>query len=217
MVGATVYDERIYDRDHKPNCLCTVSDEAFTLLTIENVYHRWIEIFRVNDYVTLPPKEFKTIKDKLCKDFDSLYTLSGQNNAPDEEVVDTIPMAKPKRKKKGPGKGWTEEGMQRYNELYQAVKADRLAFPQFMHDLCKKERDKVRRNECNTMNKKRKAVTLAVHEDFILEDTQDPQDPAAVANEDSDSELENDEDVDSSDKEVPEPPSESEEEHSITE
>jgi len=207
MVGATVYKDRIHDRNHKPQSLCTISDEAFTLLTVENVYHRWIEIFRVNDYVTPPPNLFKTIKDKLSKDFDSKYTLSGQKSSTG----------------KGPGKGWTEEGMQRYNELYYLVKADRIAFPKFMHDLCKKERDKVRKDECNTMNKKRKAVTLAIHEDFLVEDTQDPQDP--VGEEDLELDNESDEgdgnddndDNEEEEEEVAEPQTEDEEDDDIVE
>ena len=215
MVGATVYKDRIYDRNHKPHCLCTVSDEAFTLLTIENVYHRWIEIFRVNDYVTPPPKLFKTMKNKLSKDFDALYTLSGGNGSSVEGDSNSVQSV---RKEKGIGKGWTEEGMQRYNELYCAVKADRIAFPNFMHDLCKKERDKVKRNECNTMNRKRKAVTLAIHEDFLVQDTEVAQEP--VADVDSDEEMEigdNDDDDDDDEEEEDEPPTDEEEEHSIVE
>jgi hypothetical protein len=159
IVGCNVYNDRMHDRSRHPDTLCTVSDEAFCLLVIENYYDRMMEIFRVNKNVTPPPKLYKKLSDELGEAFNAKYTLSGNT----------------KGTTKVPGKGWTEDGMKRYNQLYNLVIADRKKYPSFLQELCDKARKK--KTEVATMNRKRKHVTLAIHEDFFVEDTEFPQEP----------------------------------------
>lgn len=69
---------------HLVSDYCSISDEAFTLLALENNWRRW------------------SSKEKRGK---GVYTASMQGNKMFE--------------------GWSEEGLQRYNELYRLVKENR--------------------------------------------------------------------------------------------
>lgn len=80
---------------------CAVSGEAFCLLVVENNYERWTSMCESGDYA-----------DKKSKAPKPLYTNAGKSS-----------------RENGTAKafqGWTMEGYHRFDELYNAVKMDRM-------------------------------------------------------------------------------------------
>ena len=95
------------------NELCTISDEAFALLLAENYYERWLDMFLKNEsnpYVLSFDKKKK--QRLLSSDVAPKYTVGGCHYS-NESV-------KPKGRK-----GWKNEGITRFNEIYEIVKNDR--------------------------------------------------------------------------------------------
>jgi hypothetical protein len=74
----------------------TISDEAFALLTLENNYNRWIDMWKTGNLKT--------------SDVEAKWTNAGQSQANGQS----------KR-----FNGWKQDGYTRYNELYDLVEADR--------------------------------------------------------------------------------------------
>jgi hypothetical protein len=89
--------------------LCTVSDEAFALLLLENSFDRWQDIFRLRKGEVTPKRGQK--RREFESDVPTRYTKGGI-------VYD-------KTVKKNNPKGWSAEGIKRYNKLYATVKEDR--------------------------------------------------------------------------------------------
>ena len=130
---------------------CTVSDEAFALLTLENNWEKW---------------------EKRQKRGPGKYTSSTQGNKMFE--------------------GWSEEGLKRYNQIYQVVKQDRnkkeaKAFEMRFRDL-KQEEDKA--------HKKRQAMhpkkTFTIMNDLSEEEWDEENDREESDEENVDMELAND-------------------------
>jgi hypothetical protein len=83
--------------------LCTVSDEAFALLLLENSFDRLQDIYRLQKGEVTPKRGQKRREFR--------YTKGG--------IVDD------KTVKNNNPKGWSAEGIKRYIELYAMVKEDR--------------------------------------------------------------------------------------------
>ena len=85
--------------------VATISDEAFAHLLLENNFDRWVDIHKSRPIAhSLPGKKKRWESDVLPK-----YTVGG------------LAATGGSRKYKG----WTNEGIARYNTLFAAVKADR--------------------------------------------------------------------------------------------
>jgi hypothetical protein len=100
VVGKKVWKSHAFRSDLSE--FCSMSGEAFCLLTVENNYDRWSGMVESGDYAdknsTAPPP---------------LYTNAGKSS-----------------RLKGTAKafqGWTMEGYQRFNDLYDMVKYDRVS------------------------------------------------------------------------------------------
>ncbi len=94
------------------NFLSTVSDEAFALLLLENSYDRWFDLYTNNDGGVMQQRGVK--ERRFESDVPPLYTRGGikyQNY----------------QSKLGEKKGWSDDGIIRFNELYEMVKRDRTA------------------------------------------------------------------------------------------
>jgi hypothetical protein len=90
--------------------LCTVSDEAFALLLLENSFDRWQDdIYRLQKGEVTPKRGQK--RREFESDVPTRYTKGGI-------VYD-------KMVKNNDPKGWSADGILRYNELYAMVKEDR--------------------------------------------------------------------------------------------
>ena len=112
IVGKNVWGNNCYQKLLSE--YCTASDEAFGLLTLENQFDRWTDMYISGDNGNLTKKAP-----------DALYTNSGNS----------------KGKKGSPTRfqGWTNEGYKRFDALHKLVKADRakLGRIQFEEDMRK--------------------------------------------------------------------------------
>jgi hypothetical protein len=89
--------------------LCTVSDEAFALLLLENSFDCWQDIYRLWKGEVTPKGGQK--RREFESDVPTRYTKGGI--VYDKTVKNNDP------------KGWSPEGIKRYNKLYATVKEDR--------------------------------------------------------------------------------------------
>jgi hypothetical protein len=93
--------------------LCTVSDEAFALLLLENSYDRWFDLFKSNAGGLMQQRGVK--HRRFESDVPTLYTRGGIK-------YHTHQSREGERQK-----GWSDDGIIRFNELYEMVKRDRTA------------------------------------------------------------------------------------------
>ena len=102
--------------------LYTKSDEAFTLLLLENYYDRWMDIYQ--NHGGRPPVNRGSRKKCFESKVRPKYTAGG--NVYDEQggKASSCGMRK--------GKGWDISGIRRYNELFDQVEADRNNHPLFV-------------------------------------------------------------------------------------
>ena len=80
---------------------CTISDEAFAILVIENLEERWDDILEKNDYKVYPNRGKK--EREWMSDVPPKYTMGG--------------IKYKNKNNNNPGRGWGEAGINRYNEL----------------------------------------------------------------------------------------------------
>lgn len=121
--------------------LCTASDEAFTLLLLENSYARWENIYDTNGGI--PTQRRGDTKRTFDSDIEAKYTRGG------------IKLSKDKDSQKR--KGWTLEGIKRFNLLFAKVKKDRKKRPAFDKKVLKQLREGQYQNQGQ---KKRKHETI---------------------------------------------------------
>ncbi len=116
----TLWDRRIAKAVSNPNSkkyesLCTISDEAFALLLLENSSNRWPDSFLNNKG---PVMQRRGVKQRgFQSDVPTLYTRGGIK-------YDKTDMTQSV-------KGWSEEGIARFNALFDQVIADRAENPDF--------------------------------------------------------------------------------------
>ena len=103
------------DEKNENMILCTVSDEAFALLLLENSYDRWCDLY-FNNKGALLQRRGKKGRD-VESDVAPKYTRGGIKYSTNDAT--------------GMEKGWSREGKQRFNELYDSVKQDRKKIPSF--------------------------------------------------------------------------------------
>jgi hypothetical protein len=98
------------------NFLSTVSDEAFALLLLKNSYDRWFDLYTSNEGGVMRQRGVK--QRRFESDVPTLYTRGGIKY----DKYQT---------KEGEKKGWSDDGIMRFNELFQMVKRDRIANSNF--------------------------------------------------------------------------------------
>jgi hypothetical protein len=94
----------------------TVSDEAFALLLLENSYDRWFDLYKNNEGSVMQQRGVKVRR--FESDVPPLYTRGGIKYQNYQSKV-------------GERKGWSDDGIRRFNELYLMVKQDRMANSNF--------------------------------------------------------------------------------------
>ena len=100
---------------NKDKRLCTISDEAFALLLLENSYDRRLDLFTNNKG---PIVQRRGVKERGFQlDVPTLYTRGGIKYDK-TDVTQCV-------------KGWSDEGIARFNAIFDQVKADRVANPEF--------------------------------------------------------------------------------------
>ena len=92
----------------------SVSDEAFTVLTLENNWARWTSMAENDDWKESDiPSEWTTSKDRR--------KLHNKRDEMDSDSLDSGDNPQARRYR-----GWTAKGIQRYNQIFHEVKAERL-------------------------------------------------------------------------------------------
>ena len=127
--------------------VATVSDEAFAHLLVENSYDRWVDIHNNKDQASVPTgKRKRWESNKPPK-----YTFGGLQSVDGSRRY----------------KGWTDEGINRYNELFQKVARDRRKRPSFATQyLAQKmaENTKARSKQAEDDEDEKATPTRAKHE-----------------------------------------------------
>ena len=90
----------------KVSSILTVSDEAFVLLILENNWNRWMDLNKKSDNKYVPTK--RGCETPIVTDVKPMYTNINRIAGNDEI-----------------NRGWSEEGIQRFNTLCGMVKEDR--------------------------------------------------------------------------------------------
>ena len=106
ITGKTAWNERMKTAK-KDSDMAEDTDEAFALLLIENSYYRWEDLFDKEYHSQEDGKE----EEKIESDVDTLYTSSNQKYK-DRAI-------------KNGERGWSKQGIVRFNELVDSVRKDR--------------------------------------------------------------------------------------------
>jgi hypothetical protein len=108
VIKKSVFDHQVAVATND-RTLCTVSDEAFALLLLENSFDCWQDIYQLQKGEVTPKRGQK--RREFESDVPTRYTKGGI--VYDKTVKNNDP------------KGWSAEGILRYNKLYSMVKEDR--------------------------------------------------------------------------------------------
>ena len=160
VVGPELFRQRLQDADGvtSADTVCTISDEAFALLLVENSYDRWTDIYTKTGGI---PKQRRGDRTRQCdSDIAPQYTHGG---------------IKYELHQKTKTKGWTTTGIQRYNELFKMVQTDRKRYTGFMLKFIKDQKKTIN-------NKKETTALVAVTAVHLLWDDADAQTPCETTN-----------------------------------
>ena len=134
--------------------LCTVSDEAFALLLLENSYDRWFDLYTSNPEGVMQQRGIK--QRRFQSDVPTLYTRGG------------IKYHK-YQIKEGEKKGWSNGGIIRFNELFEMVKRDRTVNSHF-EAAWLKTRNETQAEEGESVSKRKRTQVAATSELFEEEE-----------------------------------------------
>jgi hypothetical protein len=116
VVGKKKFKAKMHEQLTTDADICSVSDEAFTLLLLENQYDRWSDIYQQRKNKS---KEGSVVRQERRKrkwesDISPKYTDGGIRYSDDRKMTH---------------KGWKEAGIVRFNELCAKVHGDRKLYP----------------------------------------------------------------------------------------
>ena len=115
IIKKTPFDERM--RAVRPGFdICTVSDEALALLLLENSWDRWMDLYTKDPTAVWPRRGGKKNNNAVVSLVRTKYTTGGYRYDK-ESTLNQIYT-----------KGWSQDGIRRYNELYDLVQADRATY-----------------------------------------------------------------------------------------
>jgi hypothetical protein len=147
-VGKTEWERCIGEAgtitESKDSFLSTVSDEAFALLLLENSYERWFDLYTSNDGNVMQQRGVK--QRRFESDVPTLYTRGGIKY--DKYLS-----------KEGERKGWSDEGIIRFNELFKLVKKDRKDNSNFDVDWLEARKTKQAAKNAGVSKRKRTRVS----------------------------------------------------------
>jgi len=157
VVGCFIWKKRLRDPNLDPNKLCIPSDEAFALLCLENNYIRWLDIFEKNNHQVPEKKPLdEDRKKKVISNVKPLFTAGG--NVYNEPTTQKA-------------RGWSMQGIARFNELYTNVIEDRNAYPDFLSDFVKAEKQIIeQQDEIRPPTAAKKSNTLEAAMDAFTDD-----------------------------------------------
>jgi hypothetical protein len=161
----------------KYESLCTINDEAFALLLLENSYNQWLDLFLNNKGPVMQRRGVKQWG--FQSDVPTLYTRGGIK-------YDKTDMTQSV-------KGWSEEGIARFNALFDQVIADHARNPDFERKWL--EARKSAQEEEGIAETKRKRQPTQARSEQLESDDDDDIAPAASEAPVEDSESDTDEET----------------------
>ena len=162
----TTWDRRLAKADNQPNSsmlqpLCTVSDEAFALLLLENSFDRWLDLFANHKG---PVMQRRGLKQRgFQSDVATMYTRGGIKYDR-TDITQSV-------------KGWSDAGISRFNELFDHVKEDREQNPDFERVWLEERKSAQAENGATT--KKRKRQPPQARSELFESDNEDNIAPTA--------------------------------------
>jgi hypothetical protein len=117
VVGRSLLKKLVADKDTVEE-VATISDEALTLLGLENYGDRWDDIFTRCEGDVRPYAKGQDIPEEHKSTVPTKYTKVSNPDANSE--------------KEGTNKAWTRDGILRFNQLRKGIIQDRAAHPQFL-------------------------------------------------------------------------------------
>ena len=151
ITGKTWFKSKIKEESSDQQEICTASDEAFTLLLLENSYERWADIYKNTGGRPIPLRGIKNCQ--WQSDVKTKYTDGGIQYS-STDTHDRV------------GKGWSTEGIKRFNELFEQVKQDQKEHPEFVKIFIENKKKQI------TGTKRKREVVMARHE--LWEDRKEP-------------------------------------------
>jgi hypothetical protein len=134
----------------------TVSDEAFTVLTLENNWERWSDMAESDEWrESSVPSKWTTSTEKRAS-----------NQQPDKVSSDTSVVTPQARR----FRGWTAQGINRYNQLFMEIKMERAKKTyRLIEEYCLGEYQSDAEANGNNSHKRKKvdadkALPIAIHE-----------------------------------------------------
>jgi hypothetical protein len=121
VVSIRVWKERLKRPLEDINDLCTVSDEAFAILVLENGWKNWVDCFLLAD------GEFKRKKRKRKQRDGTYQELDEETKKQNAALESKVPYKYTTHRSNSQANfhQWSSEGIKRFNELYDIVKARR--------------------------------------------------------------------------------------------
>jgi hypothetical protein len=128
VVGRLLLKKLVADKDTVEE-VATISDEALTLLGLENYGAYWEDIFTRCKGDVRPYAKGQEMPEEHKSTVPTRYTVSSNPDANSD--------------KEGSNKVWSGDGIQRFNLLRQGVIHDRAAHPEFLPKWLADERDRM--------------------------------------------------------------------------
>ena len=122
--------------------ICTVSDEAFALVALENSYDMWMDVAGKLVMQGIMPRRTQVKKGETRdsayeSDIPTKCTLSPAQSNIRRKSGSQIKSFRTKKLL-----AWSQEGIERFNYFFKEVKQDRLNHPDFFRKWLKEEREK---------------------------------------------------------------------------
>jgi hypothetical protein len=154
VVAKNKFKSRLLAPMSSDSHMCTVSDEACTLLLLENCYDRWVDVHKnkmegsTSIDLSVAGKSQKR-KRRWESDVSPKYTNGGIRYSDDRRMSH---------------KGWKDEGIRRFNVLCHRVSKDRKDYPAVLTDLVRTWKEDTLNQSKRVPNDNNLTHTEAYHE-----------------------------------------------------
>ena len=169
VIGIRKYQDRIMQNEITEDQFFTKTDETLALIAIENGEEQWEDKWNLRGCTLTFGNEHEwesTIATKW-----TCQGKQGKNNNNQDP-------------KKSNGRNWSNDGLQRFNEIYSFVKHDRNNNPNFFQAWIEKEKDDILRSRNLKKKLKNQSVnsqTIDVADDFDSSEEEDNNNNINVA------------------------------------
>ena len=163
----TIWNDKLV-KAKKESDLVTVSNEAFALVTLEGQWERWVDLY-VRSHGNVRKDKSLNIR-SIKSSVPARYTRGGLSNTKNK-VTHAVDVKK----------GWTLQGIKRFNYFFHFVKQDRIKHSQFFYEWLKEER---KLKSVGIVKRKIEKDFLKSNEQYaIMEDLRNQEDTEGIMSE----------------------------------